>query len=327
MAYSIQKKILLLELSATDSCARSPSRYSGCGPTLRRLAENIPNVYLAAETSCFEGDTTEKCIAFDKIILEGIRKGYPLNYSYNYNGVSDFDVYIYSDPSFSLNTLKPQICWALGHQERVCPTIKNLLLHNAKWQKPEITNPNTKVFEFVLGINIPVFQENLKREFCFQCSNHYSQIQSARVAEICNRNNIPLILAGPSSGEYRKLLLKHIDYKNTFYLGEIDEEEKIKLMKEARCYTNLVTHHINGPQLSVKMAWSYGTPVIATPLGIMPEVIQEGVNGFLVKNEQEFVTAYYKSFNINQKDCFDTSTNWSIDKMVKSFNDVLGVIL
>lgn len=322
-------KILFLELSGSESCARSPSKYSGAGPTMRRLVEKIPNAYLAAETSCFESDATSKCISLNKEVIQDLRSNYSVEgiISVFLGKNFDWDLIVYSNPTINLNTEICQLNWALGHNETVHSNVKNLLVHNLKWQKPVIQNPNTKVHEFILGIDIPPFQEYRKRDFCFQCSNHYPAIQSISVANICRRNRIPCILAGPSSGEYRKLLLAEVDYKFVYYLGEIDEEEKIKLMKEARCYTNLVSHHINGPQLSLKTAWSYGTPVIATPMGIMPEVIQEGVNGFLIKNEQEFLLAYEKSQYINQKSCWETSTNWSIGNMVDSFLSVADSVM
>lgn len=301
-----------------------PSKYSGAGPTFRRLAENIPNIYLAAEESCFNGDINDKCISLSRGDIEGIRNNQPLN---PYLLGDNFDIVVYASPSITLSTNKPQLCWAVGQSEEIHPEIKNLLLHNPKWQQPVIQNKETKIYEFVLGINIPEFEDRKREDFVFQCSNNYPQINSHVVAAWCRKNKIKALFAGPAHGEYRKAFLNEIDYKYTFYLGEISEEEKIKILKQARCYTNLVSHPINGPQLGVKQAWSHGIPVISTNMGIMPEVINNGKNGFIISNEKEFLDAYDRSEYVSSKDCYSTAQNWNIDKMVSSFNSVVSEIL
>lgn len=317
-------KILLLELSCSDSCARLPSRYSGAGPSLRRLAENLDNCYLAAERFCFENDLNDKCIPLTTEQINWIRHGQNLN---DYPQLRGFDLYVYCNPSIVLNIEKPQACWAVGQNEKINPQIKHLLLHNLKWQMPKIDGPAPKLYEFVLGIDIPPFQDESKTISVFQCSNHYSAINSHLVANWCSENEIRAVFAGPIDPNYKQTFLNEIDYKWATYIGQIDETEKIKLMKKARCYTNLIAHHINGPQLSLKQAWSYGCSIIASPMGIMPEVIKQGGNGFLVRNKEEFLDAVRThSWEIEQKDCWNTANLWSLPKMVDSFKNVVEKI-
>lgn len=316
-------KILLLELSGSDSCARQPSRYSGAGPTMRRLVENVDNSSIAAEESCFEGDTNNKCISLSKADVENIRNHQPLN---PYLFGNDYDVIVYANPGLILNTQKPQICWTVGAYEEINPEIKYLLVHNLKWQKPQIKSPNTKIHEFVLGIDIPPFQEYEKESFIFSCGNQYPQVNSHILARWAVKNKIKVVFAGPIDPTYKQIFLNEIDYNWATYIGQIDETEKIKLMKKARCYIDLVSHPINGPRLSVKSAWSYGCSVISTPVGVMPEVIEQNKNGFIIKDELEFVDAFKASSSINQKDCWNTSNKYSIEKMVESFKKVVNEI-
>ena len=318
-------KILLLELSTSDSCARLPSRYSGAGPTMRRLVENIDNCYIAAEKSCFENDANDKCILLHKEDIENIRNNQPLN---PYLFGNDYDIVVYADPILVLNTQKPQICWAPGAYEKVHPEIKHLLVHNLKWQKPIVQNQNTKIHEFVLGIDIPkIFQEYQKSNYIFHCGNHYELVHSDMAANWCRNNKIKCLFAGPIDDSFRDKFLNEIDYEYTFYLNQITEEEKIKILKKARCCIDLVTHEINGPRLSCKQSWAYNTPVISTNFGIMPEVINRGKDGFIITNEKEFLEAYHQSQYINQKVCWDTSQAWSLDKMVDSFCKVINEVL
>jgi len=64
------------------------------------------------------------------------------------------------------------------------------------------------------------------------------------------------------------------------YLGKVTEEEKIKLYQ--RAWIVLLTSYIEGWGMTVVEANACGTPVVAYATGSMPELISEGVNGFLV---------------------------------------------
>ena len=316
-------KILLLELNSSETCARKPSRYGGSGRTLRCLAENIDNCYLAAEESCFEGDINEKCICLKRNDIESIKNGTNLYYL-----LGNCDLFVYANPLLVLNTEKPQLCWSVGANENINPNIKNLLLHNPKWQSPRIQSPNTKVHEFVLGIDIPPFEEYKKSIDVFQCSNHYSAINSHWVANWCVKHKIKGVFAGPIDINYKQTFLNEIDYNYATYIGQIDEDEKIRLMKMARCYTSIIAYPINGPQLSIKQAWSYNCIIVSTEMGIMPEVVKHGENGFIIHSEDEFVDAVKAhSWEINQKDCWGASLRWSAPRMVESFKKVVeGVV-
>ena len=324
-------KILLLELSTSDSCSRSPGRYGGAGSTLRRLAENIPNCYITAEKSCFEDDVNDKCVPLEKWSIDFIRNGYLSGVNNakldNHIVLKDYDILVYCNPSLVLETVKPQLVWALGAYERIHPGIKHLLVHNLKWQQPQIQTPETKIHEFVLGIDIPPFEEYQKEDFIFSCGNQYSQVNSHVLANWAVRNKMKIVFAGPIDPTYKKTFLSTIDYNWAIYIGQIDEEEKIKLMKKSRCYVDLVLHNINGPRLSVKQAWSHGCSVISTSMGIMPEVIQPGINGFLINNEDEFINAIAESKQIKQLNCYNTSLQWSTEKMCSSFLSVVNNVL
>lgn len=318
-------KILLLELSGSDSVSRSPSKYGGAGITLRRLAENIDDCYLAAEASCFEGDISEKCIPINKQIIEYIRN--QESKSLTYYEMGKFDAYVYCNPSITLQTGKLQICWAVGANESINPEIKYLLLHNAKWQQPIIKNFNTKIHEFVLGIDIPPFEIRNKQDIIFECSNHYPEINSHILANWCRNNKITVLLAGPISKNYEQQFLHEIDYQYTFYLGQIKEEEKIKILKIAKGYAGLWSHAINGPTLGVKQALAYQCFIISTPMGIMSEIIQNEINGFLIKNEQDFMNAWNNRNKPDQLECWNTAQKWSLTKMVDSFKNVIYKIM
>lgn len=318
-------KVLLLELSSTDSVARLPSRYGGAGPTFRHLAENIPNVFIGAEESCFENDLTEKCIPIDNESVRRLRDGGALNH--NAFASDNWGIVVHANSRMALNTEIPQLVWAVGQNEHIHPHIKHLLIHNLKWQRPVIQNVETKIHEFVLGINIPQFQTYEKEDLVFSCGNQYPQVNSHILAQWAIRNQIKVIFAGPIDKIYQEQFLRNVDYNWAIYIGQIAEGEKIKLMKKALIYVDLPSHNLNGPRLSVKQAWSYGCSVISSPMGIMPEVVKNGINGFIIGNEMEFVKAVVNSKNINQKDCWDTANQWHLEKMILSFMEVISNVM
>jgi glycosyltransferase involved in cell wall biosynthesis len=64
------------------------------------------------------------------------------------------------------------------------------------------------------------------------------------------------------------------------YLGRVSEEEKVRLYQ--RAWVVLSTSYVEGWGMTVVEANACGTPVVAYATGSMPELIKEGVNGFLV---------------------------------------------
>ena len=66
------------------------------------------------------------------------------------------------------------------------------------------------------------------------------------------------------------------------YIGEIDDRGKNKWLGPARCLVNPINWR-EPFGLVIAEANACGTPVVAFESGSMPEVIKDGVNGFLVK--------------------------------------------
>ncbi len=199
----------------------------------------------------------------------------------------------------------------------------DILLHS-QFQNVEC-NPNSRIYNVVLGIPIPEFKEYRREDFLFQCSNHYPQINSVLLARWCNYWHIKCYFAGPCNSDYN--LLGEIDNVNTFYLGEIPEELKINYLVRCKGFASLYGFNINSDSLAIKQALSYGCPIITTRLGNPHETIINGYNGFIVDNAYSL----YQSFNslhlINSKNCYDSVQKYSLDKMAKSFTEAFEEII
>ena len=86
------------------------------------------------------------------------------------------------------------------------------------------------------------------------------------------------------------------------FLGEIDQQRKRELLENARA----LLFPIDWPEpfgLVMIEALACGTPVIAYRNGATPEIIEHGVTGFLVANQEEAVDAAMRIGEIDRIRC------------------------
>ena len=86
------------------------------------------------------------------------------------------------------------------------------------------------------------------------------------------------------------------------FIGEISEAEKSLFLGNARAYL----FPIDWPEpfgLTMIEAMACGTPTIAFNCGSVPEVIEDGVTGFIVESEEEAVRALGRLHQLNRESC------------------------
>jgi glycosyltransferase involved in cell wall biosynthesis len=72
-----------------------------------------------------------------------------------------------------------------------------------------------------------------------------------------------------------------------------------------------------------------GTPVIAYNRGSMPELIANGVSGFLVNNIEEAANAVNKIGHVSRRKCYEYATakfsyETMIDKYIEAYKSILN---
>ncbi|MEP6600301.1 MAG: glycosyltransferase family 4 protein [Nitrospirota bacterium] len=143
-----------------------------------------------------------------------------------------------------------------------------------------------------------------------------------RAIEIAKRMGMKLKIAAKIDAVDREYFEKEVEplFKNSFveYLGEIGEQEKDEFLGNA--YALLFPINWREPfGLVMIEAMACGTPVIAFRMGSVPEVMKEGVTGFIVDDVDGAVKAVEQIPTVSRQGCrryFDehfTSTRMALD--------------
>jgi glycosyltransferase involved in cell wall biosynthesis len=131
--------------------------------------------------------------------------------------------------------------------------------------------------------------------------------RAIRVAKEVGR---PLILAGPVQPGQERFFANevqpHVDGRQIRYVGEVGGARKQQLFADAFAFLM----PIRWPEpfgLVMVEALAAGTPVIAFAHGAAPEIIEHGVNGFLVSDEHEMAAVVERAAEIDPMRCRQTA--------------------
>src|SRR5690606_14979699 len=118
-----------------------------------------------------------------------------------------------------------------------------------------------------------------------------------------------------------------VDGDRITYHGVVGGPARLKALSEARGLLHLIG--FDEPfGLSVVEAMACGTPVIAYRRGSMPELIEHGVNGFLVDSFDEAVAAIGRLGEIDRTECRRIAEQrFSVDRMVDRYIALYHAIL
>lgn len=141
---------------------------------------------------------------------------------------------------------------------------------------------------------------------------------------VAHRLDLPMIVAGPVHAfethrrYFREQVGPLLDDKRR-YIGPVGLREKPELLGTARCL--LIASSVSETSSLVAMeAVSAGTPVVAFRSGALPEVIEEGVTGFIVDSEEEMADAVERVAEISPQVCREEArTRFSSERMVADY--------
>jgi glycosyltransferase involved in cell wall biosynthesis len=114
----------------------------------------------------------------------------------------------------------------------------------------------------------------------------------------------------------------HLDGDRVTFLGSVGPSQRAEVLGTAAA----LLHPIAFPEpfgLSVVEAMACGTPVVAYPLGSMPEVVDPGVTGFLPRDQNEAVLAVGKAVQLDRHAVHARAVaRFGVDRMVTEYLEV-----
>jgi glycosyltransferase involved in cell wall biosynthesis len=150
--------------------------------------------------------------------------------------------------------------------------------------------------------------------------------QAIEIAGGCNKK---LIIAGiiQDQAHYDQYVVPKIDDDTVVYVGSVGPVARNRLLGKACA----LLHPIQFDEpfgLSVIESMACGTPVIAFDRGSMPELIENGKNGFLVSNVDEAILAVARIKEIDRATCCGhVEQHFTVDRMVDKYITVYEMIL
>jgi glycosyltransferase involved in cell wall biosynthesis len=138
--------------------------------------------------------------------------------------------------------------------------------------------------------------------------------------EAARSAGVPLKVAAkmsePAEVDYYNSVVKPLLGGDIEYIGEVGRSDKLQLLGEATCLLN----PINWPEpfgMVMIEALATGTPVIATREGSAPEIVDDGVTGYVVGNRNELAEALSKVSGIDRFACRKAAEErFSAERMV-----------
>jgi glycosyltransferase involved in cell wall biosynthesis len=138
---------------------------------------------------------------------------------------------------------------------------------------------------------------------------------------------LPLVLAGPiQDRRYFEREVEPFLDDRTRYVGSVGPQERDALLGGAVGLLHLI--HFDEPfGLSVVEAMACGTPVIAYARGSMPELIADGLSGFLVADEGAAVAAVRRLPSLHRHAVRRRAEWFSVERMVAGYLEAYRSIL
>jgi len=153
-------------------------------------------------------------------------------------------------------------------------------------------------------------------------------IQAAKAA------NMPLVLAGTIDRHQREqvtyfeeMVKPHIDQQQISYIGPVDMDQKIDMLSRARGFLNPIEWE-EPFGLVMLEAMAVGCPVIPFARGAAPELIADGISGFLVQDVQEMVQSVARLGELDrQKVRAYAKRNFSVHTMAENYLKVYRQVI
>jgi glycosyltransferase involved in cell wall biosynthesis len=143
---------------------------------------------------------------------------------------------------------------------------------------------------------------------------------------IARQTGVPLRIAAkvdPVDADYHESVVKPLmDSRQVEFLGELGDEDKDELLGSARA----LLFPVDWPEpfgLAMTEAMACGTPVLALRRGSVPEVVEDGVTGFVRDSEDELAAVAHDVDRLSRRACRErVERHFSVDVMTDGYEAV-----
>jgi glycosyltransferase involved in cell wall biosynthesis len=152
-------------------------------------------------------------------------------------------------------------------------------------------------------------------------------------ALIARAAGVPLLMAAKlrerSEREYFEAAVEPLLCSDVEYVGELGTEEKLELLGSSIALLNPLQWAEPFGLVMIE-ALATGTPVVASPSGSVPELIDDGVDGFLRKSPEALTGALLEAYTLDRRRCREVAvrrfdTRRMVEEHVALYEDLLGV--
>lgn len=175
-------------------------------------------------------------------------------------------------------------------QHAQCPPGARLLAPIANGVPVRARPPRVKRHDFALALG----------RICAE-KNWHAALDAGRLART------PMLLAGhvfpyeAHRAYFDTQIRPRLDGQRRF-IGPVGPRAKHRLLARARCLL-LPSLAPETSSLAAMEALACGTPVVAYPSGALPEIVQDGVTGFIVRTPQEMADAIHRCARLDRRRC------------------------
>ncbi|HVE91665.1 MAG TPA: glycosyltransferase family 4 protein [Actinomycetota bacterium] len=174
------------------------------------------------------------------------------------------------------------------------------------------------------GIDVDAFPYQPEKEDYLAYVGRFTPEKGAHIAmDVARRLGMRLVLVGKAAEPHEKAYLQERIFPNLGplddYRGEVTEEEKRRIYAGARCVLFPINWHEPFGLVMVE-ALACGTPVIATRHGAVPEVMVDGVTGYIVDDPEDMPDRFGRLDAIDPQTCRQhVRENFSARAMVERY--------
>jgi glycosyltransferase involved in cell wall biosynthesis len=213
----------------------------------------------------------------------------------------------YATEVFALSRPATFLHCVSSSQRRACPPVKNLL--------PDIPN----------GVAVEQMEVHGSKRGYAMALGRICPEKNQHVALLAaQKANLPLLLGGeifPYELHQRYFATEiepRLDGQRRF-VGPLNLRRKRRLLTGARCLLHPTLANETSSLVAME-ALACGTPVVAFASGALPDIIEPGVTGFLVRDGDEMAEAAEQTRRLDPEACRDAARRrFSRDRMLQGY--------